>query len=90
MFHHLRWREYTNKKRYCGRWLTMAYYPYYVPDTYLLAVKYIPNTHRYYRVKEVDSTARLHKEQDRLKRRNKLTKNLKRQKDKGLYFDQYA
>lgn len=68
----------------------MAYYPYYVPDTYLQAVKYIPNNYRYYKVKEVDSSTRLNREQDRLKRRLKFDKNINKQKNQGRHFDQYA
>lgn len=68
----------------------MGYYPFYIPDTYLQAVKYIPNSYPYYRVQEIDPTARVHKRQTPLKRNLKFEKNINKQQGKGLNFDQYA
>lgn len=68
----------------------MAYYPFYIPDTYLQAVRHIPNNYPYYRVSEINNTARAHKHQDELKRRLKFAKHTKKQQGKGLNFDQYA
>jgi hypothetical protein len=66
----------------------MGYYPPYIPDTYLQAVKYIPNS--FETVKKIEPVTKKHIEDYRLKRNIELSQKSRDLEGKGFFFDQYA
>jgi hypothetical protein len=66
----------------------MGYYPPYIPDTYLQAVKYIPNS--YDSVKKVEPVTKKHIDSHRLEKNIDLSQKTKDLQGKGFFFDQYA
>jgi hypothetical protein len=68
----------------------MGYYPPYIPDTYLQAVKYIPNSSM--SVKKVERVTKKHIDEHRLQHNihTQLPQKEKERQGKGLFFDHYA
>jgi hypothetical protein len=66
----------------------MGYYPPYIPDSYLQAVKYIPNS--YEPIKKVEPVTKKDIDSHRLDKNMEISQKPQDQEGKGFFFDQYA